>query len=78
MHSSKILFSKKNIFYFLLIQPDRQTAMFSATWPKQVQKLASDFMTNCSHITLGSAMLNANQNIQQIVDVCEENEKESK
>jgi len=52
--------------------------MFSATWPKQVQKLASDFMTNCSHITLGSAMLNANQNIHQIVDVCEEYEKESK
>ena len=52
--------------------------MFSATWPKEVQKLASDFMTNCSHITLGKADLNANQNIHQIVDVCEEYEKESK
>ncbi|UJR20848.1 hypothetical protein I4U23_023958 [Adineta vaga] len=60
------------------IRPDRQTAMFSATWPKEVQKLASDFMTNCSHITLGKAILNANQNIHQIVDVCEEHEKESK
>jgi ATP-dependent RNA helicase DDX5/DBP2 len=60
------------------IRPDRQTAMFSATWPKEVQKLASDFMINCSHITLGKAILNANQNIHQIVDVCEEHEKESK
>ncbi|CAF1347441.1 unnamed protein product [Rotaria magnacalcarata] len=60
------------------IRPDRQTTMFSATWPKEVQKLASDFMTNCAHITLGKAVLNANQNIHQIVDVCEEYEKESK
>ncbi|CAF0886911.1 unnamed protein product, partial [Didymodactylos carnosus] len=60
------------------IRPDRQTSMFSATWPKEVQKLAEDFMSNCSHITLGKAVLNANQNIHQIVDVCEENEKESK
>jgi ATP-dependent RNA helicase DDX5/DBP2 len=60
------------------IRPDRQTAMFSATWPREVQKLASDFMINCSHITLGKAFLNANQNIHQIVDVCEEYEKESK
>jgi superfamily II DNA/RNA helicase len=60
------------------IRPDRQTAMFSATWPKEVQKLAYDFMTKPSHITLGKAILNANQNIQQIVDVCEETEKEAK
>ncbi|CAF0815449.1 unnamed protein product [Adineta steineri] len=60
------------------IRSDRQTAMFSATWPKEVQKLASDFMTNASHITLGKAILNANQNIHQIVDVCEEREKEQK
>lgn len=60
------------------IRPDRQTAMFSATWPKEVQKLATDFMINCSQITLGKADLNANQNIHQIVDVCEEYEKESK
>lgn len=52
--------------------------MFSATWPKEVQRLASDFMADCSHITLGKAILNANQNIHQIVDVCEEFEKESK
>lgn len=52
--------------------------MFSATWPKEVQRLASDFMNNCAHITLGKAVLNANQNIHQIVDVCEEFEKEAK
>jgi len=52
--------------------------MFSATWPKEVQKLAYDFMMNPSHITLGKAVLNANQNIHQIVDICEEEEKEAK
>lgn len=52
--------------------------MFSATWPKEVQRLAADFMNNSVHITLGKAILNANQNIRQIVDVCEESEKESK
>ena len=52
--------------------------MFSATWPKEVQKLAADFMNNAAHITLGKAVLNANQNIHQIVDVCEEHEKEAK
>ncbi len=26
------------------IRPDRQTLMWSATWPKEVQKLAQDFL----------------------------------
>lgn len=28
------------------IRPDRQTLLWSATWPKEVQKLASDFLNN--------------------------------
>ena len=28
------------------IRPDRQTLLWSATWPKEVQNLASDFLTN--------------------------------
>jgi len=28
------------------IRPDRQTVMFSATWPKEVQNLARDFLVN--------------------------------
>ena len=29
-----------------LIRPDRQTLMWSATWPKEVKGLAEDFLTD--------------------------------
>ncbi|CAG9864995.1 unnamed protein product [Phyllotreta striolata] len=60
------------------IRPDRQTLMWSATWPKEVRKLANDFMQNPVHLTVGSQNLAANHNIVQIVDVCQEHEKEDK
>ena len=34
------------------IRPDRQTLMFSATWPKDVQKLASVCFFVCYFMTL--------------------------
>lgn len=34
------------------IRPDRQTLMFSATWPKDVQKLASVCLFVCYFVTL--------------------------
>ncbi|XP_008544268.2 uncharacterized protein LOC103568988 [Microplitis demolitor] len=60
------------------IRPDRQTLMWSATWPKEVKNLAEEFLTNYIQINVGSLTLSANHNILQIVDVCEEYEKESK
>lgn len=30
------------------IRPDRQTLLFSATWPKEVQRLAADFLHGTS------------------------------
>lgn len=60
------------------IRPDRQTLMWSATWPKEVKKLASDFLNDFVQINIGSLQLSANHNIQQIVDVCQEHEKEMK
>ncbi|KAF7282769.1 hypothetical protein GWI33_001918 [Rhynchophorus ferrugineus] len=60
------------------IRPDRQTLMWSATWPKEVRKLASDFMSVYVTINIGSMQLSANHNILQIVDVCQEHEKEYK
>ncbi|KAJ8955955.1 hypothetical protein NQ314_006804 [Rhamnusium bicolor] len=60
------------------IRPDRQTLMWSATWPKEVRKLAADFMNDPIHINVGSLNLSANHNILQIVDVCQEHEKEIK
>ena len=62
----------------LAIQPDRQTLMWSATWPKEVQTLAEIFLTDYVQINVGAMQLHANHNILQIVDVCEEDEKEGK
>nr|XP_002130131.1 ATP-dependent RNA helicase dbp2 [Ciona intestinalis] len=60
------------------IRPDRQTLMWSATWPKEVQKLANDFLRDNVHIQIGSVNISANHNILQIVDVCTEDEKSEK
>ncbi|KAJ4487901.1 P-loop containing nucleoside triphosphate hydrolase protein, partial [Lentinula aciculospora] len=60
------------------IRPDRQTLMFSATWPKDVQKLANDFLDDMIQCNIGSMELTANHNITQIVDVCSDFEKRNK
>lgn len=60
------------------IRPDRQTLMWSATWPKEVKGLAEDFLKDYVQINVGSLQLSANHNILQIVDVCQESEKDHK
>jgi len=60
------------------IRPDRQTLMWSATWPKEVQRLAHEFLDDYKQINVGSLSLSANHNILQVVDVCAEHEKEGK
>ncbi|KAM7418629.1 hypothetical protein PAMA_015978 [Pampus argenteus] len=60
------------------IRPDRQTLMWSATWPKEVRQLAEDFLRDYVQINVGALELSANHNILQIVDVCMENEKDQK
>jgi len=60
------------------VRPDRQTLMWSATWPKEVKKLATDFMKNPIHLNVGSKNLSANNNIIQFVEICQEHEKENK
>ena len=59
-------------------QPDRQTLMWSATWPKDVRQLAEDFLRDSVQINVGALELSANHNILQIVDVCMETEKDNK
>uniref|UniRef100_A0A7N6BM19 RNA helicase n=1 Tax=Anabas testudineus TaxID=64144 RepID=A0A7N6BM19_ANATE len=60
------------------IRPDRQTLMWSATWPKEVRQLAEDFLREYIQINIGALELSANHNILQIVDVCMESEKDNK
>ncbi|XP_002025535.2 ATP-dependent RNA helicase dbp2 [Drosophila persimilis] len=57
------------------IRPDRQVVMWSATWPKEVQALAGDFLNDYIQINIGSMNLSANHNIRQIVEICTEMEK---
>ncbi|CAG0879855.1 unnamed protein product [Darwinula stevensoni] len=60
------------------VRPDRQTLMWSATWPKEVRNLAEDFLKEYVQVNIGSLSLAANHNILQIVDVCAPYEKDDK
>ena len=62
---------------FKLCPSARQTVMFTATWPKAVQKIADSFTTKPIHIQIGSGgdKLTANKSITQTVEVLEEEEK---
>ena len=57
------------------IRPDRQTLMWSATWPKDVRQLASDYLNDFIQVNIGSMDLSANHRITQIVEVVSEFEK---
>lgn len=51
---------------------ERQTVMFSATWPEAIQKIAHDFMQSSPiKVTIGSEELEANDHIKQVVEVVE-------
>uniref|UniRef100_A0A6E8VGW6 RNA helicase n=1 Tax=Anopheles coluzzii TaxID=1518534 RepID=A0A6E8VGW6_ANOCL len=57
------------------VRPDRQILMWSATWPKEVQRLARDFLGDYVQINVGSLELSANHNITQHVRVIAEKDK---
>jgi ATP-dependent RNA helicase DDX5/DBP2 len=60
------------------IRPDRQTCMWSATWPKDVRQLAQDYLTDYIQVNIGSMDLSANKRITQVVEVVSEFEKRDK
>jgi len=60
------------------IRPDKQTCMWSATWPKEVKRLAEEFLVDYIQVNIGALQLTANHNILQIIDVCADHEKEEK
>lgn len=57
------------------IRPDRQTCMWSATWPKEVRQLASDFQNDFIQVNIGSLDLSANHRITQIVEIVSDFDK---
>merc|ERR1712056_165627 len=61
------------------IRPDRQTLMWSATWPKEVQKLARDICREEPvHVNIGSLDMRAAHTIRQYVEVVTEADKRSR
>jgi len=57
---------------------ERQTCLFSATWPEAIRKLAQEFLTDPVKVTVGSDDLSANKRIKQIVEVIDERDKPEK
>lgn len=60
------------------IRPDRQTCMWSATWPKDVRQLASDYLHDFIQVNIGSLDLSANHRIKQVVEIVSEFDKREK
>jgi ATP-dependent RNA helicase DDX5/DBP2 len=49
------------------IPPRRQTLMYTATWPKEVRKIASDLLNNPVQVNIGNTdQLVANKSITQV------------
>ncbi|XVE50967.1 hypothetical protein DITRI_Ditri01bG0205000 [Diplodiscus trichospermus] len=67
------------IFYIvrcrIKIRPDRQTLYWSATWPREVESLARQFLCNPYKVIIGSPDLKANHSIKQVIEVITELEK---
>jgi len=59
-----------------LVKPDRQTLMYSATWPRDVRQLAEDFLTDSVFVNIGSLEIAANHNIRQVVEIVDEFQKD--
>merc|ERR1719454_1868299 len=57
------------------IRPDRQTLMWSATWPREVRNMANDFLKDYYQVTVGSLELAANKDIAQHVEVVSDQDK---
>lgn len=58
------------------IRPDRQTLLWSATWPKEIQRLAADFCKQDPvKVTIGSEELTTNPRVTQLIEVVDERNK---
>ena len=60
------------------IRPDRQTVMWTATWPKHIQNFAVSFMFHPLQITIGNPIMHANENVKQEIIFCEDRDRDYK
>merc|ERR1719491_631608 len=57
------------------IRPDRQVLFWSATWPREVQRLAQDYLSDFYQVTVGSLELAGNKDVTQTISVCADLDK---
>lgn len=58
------------------VRPDRQTLMWSATWPKEVEELARSYCNVLPvHIQIGNPGISANIRIKQSFEFVDDDEK---
>ena len=57
------------------IRPDRQTLMFSATWPKEIRAMAASFQKDFVRICIGSEELHCNKDVTQHISVVRYHDK---
>jgi len=57
------------------IRPDRQVLFWSATWPREVQRLAQDYLSDFYQVTVGSLELAGNKDVTQTISVCTDLDK---
>ena len=61
------------------VPKERQTMLFSATWPREIQRLAHDFLTDPIQVNVGEVnALVANKDITQTIYMCEDDTKYDK
>eukprot|EP00470_Lotharella_oceanica_P016024 CAMPEP_0170187214 /NCGR_PEP_ID=MMETSP0040_2-20121228/41195_1 /TAXON_ID=641309 /ORGANISM="Lotharella oceanica, Strain CCMP622" /LENGTH=272 /DNA_ID=CAMNT_0010434203 /DNA_START=35 /DNA_END=853 /DNA_ORIENTATION=+ len=62
------------------VRKDRQTLLFSATWPQEVQRLGLEFVTNPVIITIGDRAnkLVANKRVTQTIEVIEDRDRDNR
>eukprot|EP00457_Paulinella_chromatophora_P003942 gb/GEZN01003952.1/.p1 GENE.gb/GEZN01003952.1/~~gb/GEZN01003952.1/.p1 ORF type:complete len:454 (+),score=58.44 gb/GEZN01003952.1/:29-1390(+) len=58
-----------------MVRPDRQTLLWTATWPEEIRSLAAAFTSKPVHINVGSLELSANPNVKQDVRIMKSSEK---
>lgn len=60
------------------VKQQRQTLMFSATWPQIIQKLASEFLASPVKVAIGSQDLQACKRVKQIVEVMDSHARDAR
>lgn len=60
------------------IRPDRQTLMWTATWPKEVRAIAADFTHDPIQVNIGSVNLSSNEAVVQVVKIVQPSDKNRK